>query len=502
MTPEIRKALEFCHNLPSPPGIALKVLELARDPDVDLVSLSRLVAKDPALASRLLRASNSALFAQRRRSANLRQAMVVIGLNAALTLALSFSLSDTLQQADHKNVRFVWQRALISASAARLLAEHVGLHDPEELFLAALLQDIGVLALDAAIPERYAAILIRFQNHDTLLADERQLLDTDHGIVGSWLMRRWGLPERIAMTANAVHVTEYSQLDVTDKQFTHCIAIAGKISDLFLSLTPEHHTELTEELADCALQRMGISAQELQSQLDQLASLLPEIATLYDTQIISTQMALNVINQAREILASRNIQLIHEANENQLRLREAEITAARLREKANLDTLTGLHNRNHFDSQLNEEFALATEQGWPITLGFIDIDLFKEINDAYGHAAGDEVLVTSAKIMADSVRKQDYVTRYGGDEFLILLTGTGVNDALRVFERLAKALAQARYQSPGGIGFHCTVSIGLSSHMDQDRHFTDAKALIQAADHALYAAKAEGRNRIVIDRWS
>src|SRR5690606_21500073 len=113
MTPEIREALPYCPNLPRPPGIAMRIVELGRDPNVDLTALSRLLARDPALASRVLRASNSALYAQRRRSDNLRQALVVIGLNATMTLALSFSLAETItDQPATRNVnRLVWRRA-------------------------------------------------------------------------------------------------------------------------------------------------------------------------------------------------------------------------------------------------------------------------------------------------------------------------------------------------------------------------------------------------------
>ena len=498
MTPEIRNALEFCPNLPSPPGIAIRILDLGRDPNVDLAALSNLVSKDPALASRILRASNSALFAQRRRSANLRQAMVVIGLNAAMTLALSFSLSDILQAnpGARKNVCFVWRRALISASAARLLAEHLGLRDTEEIFLAALLQDLGVLALNAAIPERYGPLLANFRGHDSLLTDEQTHLGTDHGTAGAWLMRRWGLPERLALAAAAVHDPSLEKVDRGDRLFVQCVALGGQVADLFLA-EPEQHAELTEKLADSAGQSLGLSHEDLQEQLDQVGRLIPEVASLYDTQIISERMATGVIDQARDILATRTIQLIHESTERQRQLQDVSPGPQRMRENASLDALTGLHNRRRFDEVLEAEFLLATENGWPISVGFIDLDHFKSINDAYGHGTGDQVISGCASLLTNLLRKRDFITRYGGDEFLVLLTGTGAQDAFTIAERLRLAMAEQMFKSPGDIEFHCTLSAGFATHMDPaSQRYASAADLIQAADRALYEAKSSGRNSV------
>lgn len=498
MTPKIRDALQYCPNLPSPPGIAIRIVELGRDPNVDLTALAKVLAKDPALASRVLRASNSALYAQRRRSDNLRQAMVVIGLNATMTLALSFSLGDLLNSETNseRGINRYWRRALIAATACRLLGETLNLRDPEESFLAALLQDIGVLALDAAIPETYRPLLSRSVDHDSLLELEREQLGTDHGDAGSWLMRHWNLPDRMASVAAAVHDPLSSRIPSEYRILVKCVAVSGKIADLFL--TPD--TEVgTERVARVASRLLGIEGDRLQELLTRVSQVLPDVAALYDTEIISPRQAAGITDQARDILAARNLHLLQQVTETQQRVQEMEHATRHLRESANRDVLTGLHNRRRFDEVLETEFLLASENGWPLTIAFIDLDHFKTVNDTHGHLAGDAVLAAVARVLSGHLRKRDFVMRYGGDEFVALLPGTGIEQARGVFERLREAVVAQVFEGSGGAQFHITISIGLASHMDGTRRATSALDLVRAADRALYEAKGGGRDRIGVD---
>src|SRR5436309_4114155 len=117
-------------NFPSPPGVATHIIELARDPDIEMGKVAKALSMDSALSTKILRIANSPLYAQRRKSENLRQALVVLGLNATLTLALSFSLVKTLRsgKANGLDHRLYWRRALLSATSARALAD--AMHHP------------------------------------------------------------------------------------------------------------------------------------------------------------------------------------------------------------------------------------------------------------------------------------------------------------------------------------------------------------------------------------
>jgi diguanylate cyclase (GGDEF)-like protein len=161
----------------------------------------------------------------------------------------------------------------------------------------------------------------------------------------------------------------------------------------------------------------------------------------------------------------------------------------KLEELAATDALTGLKNRRKFDAAIDAEWRRATRQKTPVALLMIDADHFKSYNDTFGHQAGDQMLVGIAICISDSVRRAgDCAARYGGEEFAVLLPGLSAVDALRVAETIRLKVQQWSDDT--------TVSIGIAS-------LTPAAAmewslLVKAADKALYAAKANGRNRSVL----
>ena len=125
MNPEIEAHLRKSVNFPSPPGVATHIIELAQDPDIEMGKVAKALSMDSALSTKVLRIANSPLYAQRRKSENLRQALVVLGLNATLTLALSFSLVKSLRGGTSNGLSYdlYWRRALLAATAARALAD-------------------------------------------------------------------------------------------------------------------------------------------------------------------------------------------------------------------------------------------------------------------------------------------------------------------------------------------------------------------------------------------
>src|SRR5271154_5944135 len=162
-------------NFPSPPGVATHIIDLARDPDIEMGKVAKALSMDSALSMKILRIANSPLYAQRRKSENLRQALVVLGLNATLTLALSFSLVKSLRKGKANGINYplYWRRALVAATAARALADAMHQSMAEEIFLAALLQDVGILALDKALPDLYRGQQAIQADHRTLIEIEK-----------------------------------------------------------------------------------------------------------------------------------------------------------------------------------------------------------------------------------------------------------------------------------------------------------------------------------------
>jgi diguanylate cyclase (GGDEF)-like protein len=159
------------------------------------------------------------------------------------------------------------------------------------------------------------------------------------------------------------------------------------------------------------------------------------------------------------------------------------------------DPLTDLYNRRHFAEQVDTEIARALRHGRPLCLCIIDVDLFKPVNDRYGHIAGDGVLRQMAAILRSQVRREDLAARIGGEEFAVLLPETSIEGAQEFAEQFRGAVAGALFH-PGGEAQHITVSVGVAE-VRPDRG--DRSRLMRAADAALYRAKDEGRNRVCVE---
>ena len=161
------------------------------------------------------------------------------------------------------------------------------------------------------------------------------------------------------------------------------------------------------------------------------------------------------------------------------------------------DSLTGIANRKAFDATLREAAHQAMETGTDLSLLFLDIDNFKRFNDTWGHQMGDQALRLVAKTLMDNVKGQDLPSRYGGEEFAVILPQTALVDAVTLANKIRHAFAVRKLvkrdtgETIGGI----TVSIGVS-------HFEPGESLnhfVERADHALYTAKRDGRNRVVAE---
>lgn len=163
-----------------------------------------------------------------------------------------------------------------------------------------------------------------------------------------------------------------------------------------------------------------------------------------------------------------------------------------LTEQANRDPLTGLYNRRYLTTALQREIDACAREGATLALLLIDLDLFKQINDRHGHAAGDDVLCQISALLLQSMRPSDICCRYGGEEFLLVLPGMGLQTAVERAQALRQQVAERRWLAEGQpIGV--TLSVGVACAHNAR---VAPAALIDMADRALYQAKAEGRNRV------
>ena len=174
------------------------------------------------------------------------------------------------------------------------------------------------------------------------------------------------------------------------------------------------------------------------------------------------------------------------ALDNALQLKRAEALSV-------TDDLTHLYNSRYLDMVLRKETKRASRSGRPLSLLFIDLDGFKGVNDTHGHLFGSRALVEAAAVIRKSARETDVVSRFGGDEFALVLPDTGGEGAFAVGERIRERIAAHVFLAGDGLNIHLTGSVGVATLPDVA---ASAEELIQAADKAMYAVKESGKNGI------
>ena len=166
-----------------------------------------------------------------------------------------------------------------------------------------------------------------------------------------------------------------------------------------------------------------------------------------------------------------------------------EAANAALTQLSQLDILTGLANRRYLDEKLREQYALMKRYNNTYSVLMLDIDHFKNVNDTYGHAIGDEVLQLLAQTIKENLRENDFIGRFGGEEFLVTLPSTNITQATQVGEKLRAAIEASPHPKAGVF----TVSVGVAAASPTQK---DEKAVVIEADQQLYVAKNAGRNRV------
>jgi diguanylate cyclase (GGDEF)-like protein len=498
LPPALREKLERCSTLPTLPAVAIRVLQLCQSDDLDLGKIAATISQDPALSAKVLRLVNSPVFALRNEVRTVPHALALLGLNAVRTLALSFSLVRDLRKSQQSGLNIYWKRSIISAVAARELAVAVKFPAPDEAFLGALLQDIGILALGRLPGLDYESVAVAAgDDHVRLAALEQSALGADHAQVGAWLLANWRLPEPLRQ---AVAFSHRSAADIGASgihadiiRLVRIVRMSGLLADIWIHADATAATELVK---DTSLETVGLQPGQLEPILTRTAAAMPQVAELFDLKLGKPEDITNVLDQATESLlmvtmrAARQIDSAHEA------LDSLQHKTRVLEEASQRDKLTGLFNRARFDGYIAEEFALAQRTGKPLSVIMADVDHFKRVNDTYGHPAGDRVLIAVAQALGGRLRPRDLVARYGGEEFVLVLPETDGPGCEVVADRIRKKIEATKHDVGKAEPLAVTMSFGCATLGPAT--FGTGAELLAAADQALYAAKRGGRNRVML----
>lgn len=300
MDVELERKLAACSSLPTLPAVAIEILHLCQVDEPEPLRIAGAFSRDPALAAKLLKAVNSPLFGLRHEVRTIQHAVILLGSNAVCALALSFSL--VRQKGNNAGRIEVWRRSLVAAIAARELALQSRFPAPDEAFLAALLQEIGVLALAQTLGAPYEALLLQHADHEALVLAERELLGADHGEAGAWLLRRWRLPEGLCTAVSCSH-KEYAPAGTTEDGSTLAAltAAAGAVAGFF-STTPAAQTAAVVQVKAATL--LSLPAGGLEWVLGRVGKSVPELAPLFDLTFGTADEVNRVLEMAKDALVA------------------------------------------------------------------------------------------------------------------------------------------------------------------------------------------------------
>lgn len=491
-------------RLPSLPAVAVRLLELSRDPDASIRDIVKTVKSDPAIAARILKTTNSTYFGFSCKIASIERAVPLLGVTTVVGLTLSFSLSQDASQPGKLGEYFqsFWKQSVIQAATAEVLGnKHTGSTDCD-YFLAGLLIDLGRLAMLRAIPDEYVPVIQSAATDRRSLSElEIESIGIDHAEVGYKLLADWNLPESL-QTAIRHHHAELDCLKSLDDQTTFDVAkaaaVAAAVGDLFCSpndgMAFLRLQELTRDL-------YGFSEEALMEFLDEVKPRIEAASAILDVETGEIPAPLDLMAEANARLADLAVResVAHNQAAEQSQAAEHEVVQLeqsheQLENQVRRDEVTGVFSRGYFDESLQQMVDHCCRTAASVGVLIADIDHFKQINDQHGHRFGDRVLERVAWLLERMLRDTDITARYGGEEFVVLVHQPTEEGLERVAERLRARIEIEEFEFDG-VTVPVTISIGGALAIPRRNDHSLCERLVAAADEAMYESKRMGRNQ-------
>jgi diguanylate cyclase (GGDEF)-like protein len=497
---DLNDLLEGEITLPSPPSVAIKLLSIIKKEKLTLQELTEVISYEPAMAAKILSISNSAFYALPYKVDTIDDAISVLGMNVLKNMTLSLALikdmkKDKTEGFDHE---FFWRRSVTTAVAAELLSFNLG-EAYKESFVAALLMDIGVLAMYLSSPEDYLRVLdVKRLSGLSVIDAEKSVFNCDHQEVGSRILKRWNIPENICSLISSHHADRdvNAQMPVP----VNILQIADLTSSVYHG---NRSIEKFNDLRDLYQREVNDDEYDFHRYLDSVANKTIELLSFFEIGKGDMKPYSEVLQEANEELRKLNLSYAHVVIELKQAKERSESFAMelkavneQLRERAYRDELTGLYNHRYFHEMMEAEMNRASRYQHAMSLIMLDIDNFKHINDTYGHPQGDEVLRSVSFVLQQSIRACDIVSRYGGEEFTIVLPETDMQGVVTIAERVRRGV-ESQPINFNGNSIKVTVSLGATT-FEPVRTPEDKSIVITAADNALYNAKTNGKNRLSV----
>lgn len=495
--------------MPTLPTVAIRLLELYDDPDVELSQIVQLLQTDPAITAKIIKAANSSAYGIGREVSDLRQAVSLLGKSIVAPLALSFSLSDKSMQSPQTAELFrrYWLQAIVQAITAEALAKRYAKGSAGEWFVAGLLSSIGRLALINHDPELYEQVMQYAEtNRVSLHEAEQHILETTTIELSVELLQEWRLPQRW-IDAAACQIPLVERLEpLPEAETPHRIIILGVAVASAVGTYFCRNCQGDSLIRIVHLMEEGFGATE--TDVDELIETVRErleaVSHLFQVQGPAHRSPTQLMGMAMQHLATLAVsgamfQQKHDEPSQELARQNGNLLERieRLMQRSRLDPLTGVYNRGSFDDRLTELIRESIPEEKAIGLLFADVDHFKAVNDTHGHLAGDAVLRKVAESLKAAIRATDLLARYGGEEFVLMIVNPQPAELAPLGERLRKQIEKQVFVYEGTV-IPITISVGAAIATPVSLVDSFAQRLIAAADRAMYEAKRRGRNRVVV----
>lgn len=496
----IRQRVEALSYLPTTAAVAMKFVELGKDPEADPAEYGKVISSDSSLSTKLLALANSSWFGVRNKVTRPNVAVNLLGLGTVRTLAISYCLTglhNDLKLDAQESLKF-WSASLCKAVAAKQFAAHFDSKAGEEAFAAGLFQDFAIPIMYAVEKECFNAMLsdVTISTH-AQLERERAMFRLDHAEIGRLVAQKLELPD-LFVDGVAFHHNHAQLGEFVEKP---ALANAMYVGSLFPHVLDKWNRDDAAELrtfvtAQTAGKPLEVDAfmAEVQKEFNQLYAYfeggktpdlkLAELLEMATKEVAdNTTRLMGTVHEMMKEVASAGKEV------HQVLARSSELEEAALR-----DPLTGAFNREGLAKKAGELLSQAGRYSSPFAVAYMDLDHFKPLNDSLGHKAGDNALKKLAEVVKEAARPTDVFARLGGDEFALIMgdcsDSTAGDIVQKVIERFAATAAPPVDGKPSA-----TVSVGLLCVTGRGQ-VMPLDPLLTAADKLMYRAKGAGGNQL------
>lgn len=460
-------------RLPTPPAIAMQIIEMTSDPNVTPAQLTDLVQADGALSSKILKTVNSAFYGLATPVGSIKRAQIMLGLNAIKSLTLGFSLVESLGD-DHPgefDYPAFWSRSLHAATCAKAIAAHSGCMEPEEALLGGLLQDVGMVILHRTLGVEYDRAVAEVEGgHRKITSLELAKFDITHPSVAATLAERWRFPASLVTT-----IRYHEQVPAAPKahlEAVRCVGLAGLGASV---LTEENTATALRTYLAKAEAWLKISNSDAESILEEASTGARQFAKLLEVPA-------GPPSDASEILETARQQLVDVSVASHL---EDAVTKARAMQ--DIDPVTGKASGESFSSMLGAAYDRANESEGTLTVATVDIEGLSVVREQQGGDAGD-ALVKQFVTLLDSAFSPlgAEIGRLSDDTFGVLLPGIDAQSTAGACKTLVERAA-------GDCSPQMAVRVGFTTMDPQNvTSFNAPPTLLSAAEQALEVAQGAG----------